>query len=581
VKIIIFALISLVLTLGIIAAFPFSDAAQPKDSETECRDGQILVFRINSNNYSCVSSSTADKWEEYGIAEKVVTMEEEKSEVMQEETMFNGFQDDDGDSIPDVLDLCPHQPETFNGIDDKDGCPDNFDFKLDSDMDGRLDAFDTCPLEPETYNFYLDEDGCPDSVGATAGVVLDDDYDGDSIPDVLDLCPHQPETFNGFQDEDGCPDKQAYKIDSETGCRDGQIMVFRINSNNYVCVSPSTADKWEEYGIAEKVVPMEEEKSEVMQEETMFNGFQDDDGDSIPDVLDLCPHQPETFNGFQDDDGCPDKQASKIDSETECREGQISVFRIISNNYVCVSPSTADKWEEYGIAEKVVSMEEEKPEVMEEEMMETEVMEEEMMETDVGIQTIETRSGTITIDHDYLTPESAQLLSDELFFQRAVQVYHLALPAVGGAGIFYEQDKVGATVGDIIYWSDFMNSDIELLTGNTSVLYFMSLQDLSDGPIVFHLPAGNLQGHADNIYQQVMTDWGIVGPNEGNEASFLFLPPNYDGEIPPPFDGETENHFVVQSDTMQFLGMGRVFVNAPDMAAAEELLLKSKCLSFI
>ena len=150
----------------------------------------------------------------------------------------------------------------------------------------------------------------------------------------------------------------------------------------------------------------------------------------------------------------------------------------------------------------------------------------------------------------------------------------LHYPAVGGAGIFYEQDKVGATTGDVLYWSDFMNSDIELLTGNTSVLYFLSLQDLSDGPIVVHVPAGNLQGHADNIYQQVITDWGIVGPNEGNEASFLFLPPNYDGEISPPFDGETENYFVMQSDTMQFLAMGRVFVNAPDMAAAEELLQK-------
>jgi hypothetical protein len=195
-------------------------------------------------------------------------------------------------------------------------------------------------------------------------------------------------------------------------------------------------------------------------------------------------------------------------------------------------------------------------------------------ELPIGVQKIETRSGTITIDHDYFTPESQELLSDELFFQRAVQVYHLALPAVSGAGIFYEQDKVGATVGDIIYWSDFMNSEIELLTGNTSVLYFMTLQDLSNGPIIVHMPEGNLQGHADNIYQQVITDWGIVGPNEGKEAHFLFLPPNYDGEIPEIFNGETENYFVFQSDTMQFLAMARAFVNAPDMAAAEEIIKK-------
>ena len=229
-----------------------------------------------------------------------------------------------------------------------------------------------------------------------------------------------------------------------------------------------------------------------------------------------------------------------------------------NHKIACVTPSTADKLVERGWGTLL-------------EISIDEPIEEKLP---IGIQKIETKKGTITIDHDYLTPESAQLLSDELFYLRAVQVYHLALPAVGGAGIFYEQDKVGASVGDIIYWSDFMNSDIELLTGNTSVLYFMSLQDLSNGPIIVHMPAGNLQGHADNIYQQVITDWGIVGPNEGNEALFLFLPPNYDGEIPEIFNGETENHFVFQSDTMQFLAMARAFVNAPDMAAAEELIKK-------
>jgi hypothetical protein len=237
---------------------------------------------------------------------------------------------------------------------------------------------------------------------------------------------------------------------------------------------------------------------------------------------------------------------------------KVWVEKNTSGKIACVTPSTADKLVERGWGA----------------LLETSMEESSEEDLPIGIQKIETRKGTITIDHDYLTPESSQLLSDELFFQRAIQVYHLALPAVGGAGIFYEQDKVGATVGDIIYWSDFMDSEIDLLTGNTSVLYFMSLQDLSDGPIIVHMPAGNLQGHADNIYQQVITDWGIVGPNEGNEALFLFLPPNYDGEIPEIFNGETENYFVFQSDTMQFLAMARAFVNSPDMAAAEEIIKK-------
>ena len=245
-------------------------------------------------------------------------------------------------------------------------------------------------------------------------------------------------------------------------------------------------------------------------------------------------------------------------------DNQICIDKVWIENskgkIACVTPSTADKLVERGwgsiLAEDVF---EEKPE---------------MKELEAGQEIIETRSGTIVIDHDYLTPDSSKLLSDELFFQRAVQVYHLALPTVSGAGIFYEQDTVGAKVGDILYWSDFMNSKIELLTGNTSVLYFMSLQDLSNGPIIVHVPEGNLQGHADNINQQVMTDWGIVGPNEGKEAVFLFLPPNYDGNIPTSFNEELENYFVIQSDTMQFIAMGRAFVNAPDMTAAEELIKK-------
>ena len=247
---------------------------------------------------------------------------------------------------------------------------------------------------------------------------------------------------------------------------------------------------------------------------------------------------------------------------SESESNQICIDKVWIENtrgkIACVTPSTGEKLVQRGwgtLIEDIVD----------------EPIDEELP---LGIEKIETRSGTITIDHDYLTSESQKLLSDELFFQRAIQVYHMALPAVGGAGIFYEQDKVGATVGDILYWSDFMNSEIELLTGNTSVLYFLSSQNLSDGPIVVNVPAGNLQGMIDNIYQQVITDYGIVGPNEGNEASFLILPPNYDGEIPEIFNGEHENHFVKQSDTMQIFVMGRAFVNAPDMIAGEELIKK-------
>ncbi len=222
-----------------------------------------------------------------------------------------------------------------------------------------------------------------------------------------------------------------------------------------------------------------------------------------------------------------------------------------NHKIACVTPSTADKLVERGWGT-----------ILADDTFEAKPA---MKELEVGQEIIETRIGTLELQSDYLTPETAKTLKDELFFQRAIQVYQLALPAVAGAGIFYEADQVGAQYGDVMYWSDFMTSDIELLTGNTSVLYFFSYQDLSDGPIVVEVPAGSLQGHIDNIYQQVITDIGGTGPYAGDGGTILILPPNYDGEIP-------ENYFVEESDTIQFMVVGRAFVNAPDMVAAEDLI---------
>jgi OOP family OmpA-OmpF porin len=99
--------------------------------------------------------------------------------------------DRDGDGYADTEDSCPDQPETWNGYDDNDGCPDD----PDSDNDRIPDSHDSCLIEPEDHDGYLDDDGCPD---------LDNDADG--IPDSLDKCPNQPEDIDGWQDEDGCPD---------------------------------------------------------------------------------------------------------------------------------------------------------------------------------------------------------------------------------------------------------------------------------------------------------------------------------------------------------------------------------------
>lgn len=90
--------------------------------------------------------------------------------------------DSDGDGVTDDVDQCPDQPGTldngcpdldpdgdgFTGDADRcpgeagvepDGCPD-----LDPDRDDIPLPADQCPNDPETVNGYQDEDGCPDQL---------------------------------------------------------------------------------------------------------------------------------------------------------------------------------------------------------------------------------------------------------------------------------------------------------------------------------------------------------------------------------------------------------------------------------
>jgi len=64
--------------------------------------------------------------------------------------------DPDKDGVLDPNDKCPNEAGVA-----PDGCPDK-----DPDKDGILDPDDKCPKEPETKNGFQDEDGCPDEIPA-------------------------------------------------------------------------------------------------------------------------------------------------------------------------------------------------------------------------------------------------------------------------------------------------------------------------------------------------------------------------------------------------------------------------------
>lgn len=154
-----------------------------------------------------------------------ITPETTEIQFYAEPSEQTNLSDTDNDGILNTDDQCPQQAETYNGYQDKDGCPDTDAVKQDSDGDGIPDVQDSCVSQSETWNNYEDTDGCPDTVPSKDtdgdgivdvfdGCIYDAqntcttlDKDGDGINDNMDKCPLERENLNNFEDYDGCPDK--------------------------------------------------------------------------------------------------------------------------------------------------------------------------------------------------------------------------------------------------------------------------------------------------------------------------------------------------------------------------------------
>ena len=278
--------------------------------------------------------------------------------------------DADFDGVSDVIDRCPFEPETKNGVRDSDGCPE-FEMEpgtplarvlsvevkalpgkrvdpltpplsplgdretvapvapvsADSDGDGVPDELDRCPVTPEDLDGFEDEDGCPEP-----------DNDGDSLADSIDTCPFEAETNNGNKDDDGCPDiapdedkdgiadavdrcpfepENIDGVRDEDGCPEFAIPAQAALSK--ILSAPRTTL----ISAAELDHPLDSDNDGVIDAEDRCpvtpedrDGFEDEDGcpeldndsDGIVDAKDTCPDDAETLNGFKDDDGCPDER---------------------------------------------------------------------------------------------------------------------------------------------------------------------------------------------------------------------------------------------------------------------------------
>jgi len=159
------------------------------------------------------------------------------------------------------------------------------------------------------------------------------------------------------------------------------------------------------------------------------------------------------------------------------------------------------------------------------------------------------------VEGGYPTAESSSALDKELYFQRAVQTYLWALPAVN---MFAMKEGLGKVAGEgyqvMSVFETRLKPNTFITTPNSDVIYGLTFADLSKtGPLVIEAPP-MLQGLLDDFWHrplkgpnvkgiQYLGDIGFPGPDKGKGGKYLVVPKGYDGKV------DARRYYVYESPT--------------------------------
>lgn len=147
--------------------------------------------------------------------------------------------------------------------------------------------------------------------------------------------------------------------------------------------------------------------------------------------------------------------------------------------------------------------------------------------------------------------EIARIRRDALL-NRAVEAYKFFYPTVSMILNFDAFTEYGG-VPNRSFLIQLTTPDIVTLTQNSDTPYGLACADMTEaGPLVLELPPGPIMGVVDDANFRFVANVGLVGEELGAGAKYLFVPPEWEGEIP-------DGYIVKRPITNRFL----VCVRAP------------------
>jgi len=157
------------------------------------------------------------------------------------------------------------------------------------------------------------------------------------------------------------------------------------------------------------------------------------------------------------------------------------------------------------------------------------------------LKSIQTRFGTLEFKGGYATEKTSVTLHEKLDESFALTAMYWAMPLMESAA-FIETAQQDHGIENNTAWifDQKIGPGQEVMTPNQSVIYLMSVIDLTDGPVVVKVPA-NVLGTVFDLWERGTADPGFLGPDKGKGGKYLILPPGYDKTVP-------DGYFVVRAN---------------------------------
>ncbi len=178
---------------------------------------------------------------------------------------------------------------------------------------------------------------------------------------------------------------------------------------------------------------------------------------------------------------------------------------------------------------------------------------------------IESRIGALEFKDGVPTVETAEKVRDTLAFTAALSVFNNSYRGASAFAIRKGFLDIGAQDNTVVIFPELMDAKSLFLTANADTIYYLSIVDLTKGPMVIEQPPMGL-GTINDMWFSWVIDIGFPGPDRGEGGKYLLVPPDYDGVLP---EG---GFYIARSSTTRVLYAARSFlVNGDPKPAVENI----------